>query len=127
MLTGLLDFSRIKLALSAGSPGDGRLLAVLQDPGALLPGGQPALASLTGWAQDSLDALLTQFFASTDPKALTTVANFARVYDASAVVAACGLSAAVLVRRSPTPPPRTPSAPCRRRCGRTTPSRTGSR
>jgi len=97
VLTGLLDFSRIKLALSPRSPGDGRLLAVLQDPSALLPGGQPALASLTGWAQDSLDALLTRFFGSTDPKALATVANFARVYDASAVVAACGLSAAVLV------------------------------
>ena len=97
VLTGLLDFSRVKLALSPGSPGDGRLLAVLQDPGALLPGGQSALVSLTGWAQDSLDALLTQFFGSTDPKALAMVANFSRVYDASAVVAACGLSAAVLV------------------------------
>jgi len=97
VLTGLLDFSRIKLALSPASPGDGRLLAVLQDPGALLPGGQSALASLTGWAQDSLDALLTQFFGSTDPKPLSIVANFARVDDACAIVAACGLSAAVLV------------------------------
>ena len=67
VLTGLLDFSRIKRALSPASPGDGRLLAVLQDPGALLHGGQSALASLTGWAQDSLDALLTQFFGSIDP------------------------------------------------------------
>jgi len=106
VLTGLLGFSRIKLALSPASPGDGRLLAVLQDPGALLPGGQSALASLTGWAQDSLDALLTQFFGSTDPKSLGTVANFTRVDDASAVVAACGLSAAVLVptiTNAPTP------------------------
>ena len=106
VLTGLLDFSRIKRALSPASPGDGRLLAVLQDPGALLHGGQSALASLTGWAQDSLDALLTQFFGSIDPTPLATVANFARVDDASAVVAACGLSAAVLVpaiTNAPTP------------------------
>jgi len=106
VLAGLLDFSRIKLALSPASPSDGRLVAVLQDPGALLPGGQSALASLTGWAQDSLDTLLTQFFGSTDPKPLSIVANFARVYDASAVVAACGLSAAVLVpaiTNAPTP------------------------
>lgn len=97
VLTGLLDFSRIKLALSPASPGGGRLLAVLQNPGALLPGGQSALASLTGWTEDSLDALLTQFFGGTDLGPLTTVANFARVYDAYAVVRACGLSAAVLV------------------------------
>ena len=111
VLTGLLDFSRIKLALSPASPGDGRLLAVLQEPGALLPGGQSALASLTGWAQDSLDALLTQFFGGTDPKPLSIVANFARVYDASAVVGTCGLSVAVLVPAiTDAPTPNTVSA-----------------
>ena len=40
VLADLLDFSRIKLALS---PGDERLLTVLQDPAALLPGQQSAL------------------------------------------------------------------------------------
>ena len=103
MLADLLDFSRIKLALS---PGDERLLAVLQDPAALLPGQQSALLSLTGWSQASVAALLTRFFGSQDLASLGSVPNFRRVYDAYAVVRSCGLSAATLVSaitNAPTP------------------------
>ncbi|MGD0246679.1 MAG: FHA domain-containing protein, partial [Streptosporangiaceae bacterium] len=94
VLADLLDFSRIKLALS---PGDERMLAVLQDPGALLPGQQSALLSITGWSQASVAALLTRFFGSQDLASLGSVPNFRRVYDAYAVVRSCGLSAATLV------------------------------
>jgi hypothetical protein len=94
ILTDLLDFSRIKLALS---PGDERLLAVLQDPAALLPSQQSALLSLTGWSQASVAALLTRFFGSQDVASLGSVPNFRRVYDAYAVIRSCGLSAATLV------------------------------
>ena len=103
VLADLLDFARIKLALS---PGDERLLTVLQAPGALLPGQQSALLSLTGWSQSSVAALLTRFFGSQDPASLGAVPNFARVYDAYAVVRACGLDAATLisaVTNAPTP------------------------
>jgi hypothetical protein len=94
VLADLLDFSRIKHALS---PGDERLLAVLRDPGALLPGQQSALLSLTGWSQASVAALLTKFFGSQDLASLGSVPDFRRVYDAYAVVRACGLTAATLI------------------------------
>ena len=81
MLGALLDFSRIKPALS---PSDGRLLAVLANPAATLPGGQSALLSLTGWSQSSVDALLTHFFGTADPASLSPVQNFRRVFDAYA-------------------------------------------
>jgi hypothetical protein len=103
ILADLLDFSRMKQALS---PRDGRLLAALQDPRALLPTQQPALLNLTGWAQASATALLTQFFGSPDLAGLGTVQNFRRVYDAYAVVRACGLDAATLlaaITNAPTP------------------------
>ena len=48
----------------------------------MLPNGQTALLSLTGWAPESVNALLTQFFGSTDPASLSSVENFRRVYDA---------------------------------------------
>jgi hypothetical protein len=94
VLTDLLDFSRIKLALSAA---DERLLAVVQNPSALLPTGQSALLSLTGWSQESLYALLTRFFGTADPTMIGSVRNFSRVYDAYAVVRACGLPAGTLI------------------------------
>ncbi len=93
-LTDLLDFSRIKLALS---PADERLLAVLQEPSAVLPNGQSGLLSLTGWSQDSVYALLTQFYGSPDLTGLGSVQDFSRLYDAYAVVRACGLAAATLI------------------------------
>jgi len=94
VLNTLLDFARVKQALS---PSDERLLAVLGDPGAPLPGGQTAVASLTGWAPTSLNALLTQFFGSTSMASLTSVENFSRVFDASALVQASRLNAAALI------------------------------
>ena len=108
VLTALLDFSRIKQALS---PADSRLLAVLQNPSATLPvspsaqqqpapalpASNSALLSLTGWDRASVNALLTQFFGSTDPASLSTVENLRRVYDAYTIVTACRLSASVLI------------------------------
>jgi pSer/pThr/pTyr-binding forkhead associated (FHA) protein len=103
VLTALVDFAAMKQALS---PSDERLLTVLQDPGAVLPNNQSALLSLTGWAQASLNALLTQFFDSTDLSSLSSVENFRRVYNAYLVVRACRLSAATLISaitNAPTP------------------------
>ena len=103
VLAALADFARIKQALS---PADGRLLAVLQNPSAVLPVSpaaaqspatalpvtSSALLSLTGWDRTSVNALLTQFFGSASPAALATVQNFRRVYDAYALVKTCGLA-----------------------------------
>ena len=92
--TALLDFARMKQSLS---PVDSRLLAVLMNPLATLPNGQTALLSLTGWAQDSVNALLTQFFGSTSPASLSGVENLRRVYDAQEIVRTCGLTASALI------------------------------
>ena len=94
VLAALADFSRLKQALS---PSDGRLLAVLGNPAATLPGGQSALLSLTGWSQSSVDALLTHFFGSADPASLSPVQNFRRVFDAYALVQASRLTAPALI------------------------------
>ena len=94
VLSGLLNFSRIKQALS---PNDQRLLQLLQNPSAILPNGQTALISLTGWTQVSINALLTQFFNSTAPANLADVENFRRVYDAYQMVQACRVSAPALI------------------------------
>ena len=94
VLGALLDFSRIKQALS---PSDGRLLAVLGDPAATLPGGQSALLSLTGWSQSSVNALLTQFFGTADPASLSPMENFRRVFDAYSLVHASRLTAPALI------------------------------
>ena len=85
MLTALLDFARIKQALSPSDEPAARGAAA--DPARRrCPSGQTALLSLTGWAQVSVNALLTQFFGSTDPASLSTVENFRRVYDAYTIV-----------------------------------------
>ena len=95
VLVALLDFARIKQALS---PNDQRLLSVLQDPSAYLPGGsQSALLSLTGWAQVSLDALLTRFFGNTRVARLSNIEDFRRVYDAYAIVQTCRVTASALI------------------------------
>jgi len=94
VLNTLLDFSRVKQALS---PADERLLAVLGNPAAPVPGGQTAVASLTGWAPASVNALLTQFFGSSDLASLTSVENFSRVFDAYALVQSSRLNAAALI------------------------------
>ncbi len=94
VLSALLDFSRIKQALS---PSDERLLQLLQNPGAILPSGQSALISLTGWAQISVNALLSRFFNSTSPARLGDIEHFARVYDAYQIVQACRVTASTLI------------------------------
>ena len=97
MLTALLDFSRHQAGPVARPTS--RLLAVLAlDPAATLPSGQSRrCSSLTGWAQSSVNALLTQFFGSTDPASLSSVENFRRVFDAYSIVQACGLTASALI------------------------------
>jgi Neuraminidase-like domain len=94
VLMALLDFARIKQALS---PNDSRLLAVLEDPTATLASGQSALLSLTGWSQESLAALLTQFFPGGAIANLTSIESFRRVYDAFTVVTTSRLSASALI------------------------------
>jgi GH18 family chitinase len=94
VLIAVLDFARIKQALS---PSDTRLLGVLQNPSAVLPDSTVALLKLTGWSQDSLNALLMQFYGDTQLSHLSHVENLRRVYDAYAVVTTCGLSASALV------------------------------
>jgi hypothetical protein len=94
VLQALLDFARIKQALS---PKDSRLLAVLENPAAKLPGGQSALLSLTGWSEASLVALLTQFFGTGELANLGIVESFRRVYDAFAIVTKSRLAASVLI------------------------------
>jgi hypothetical protein len=95
VLTALLDFARIKQALS---PNDERLLAVLQDPSAYLPGGsQSALLSLTGWAQVSLNALLTRFFGNTQVSNLSDIERFRRTYDAYSIVQTCRVTASAII------------------------------
>jgi hypothetical protein len=105
VLTGLLDFARLKAAIS---PKDERLMAVVQDPGALLPSGQSALLSLTGWSQASVNALLARFFGSTSSAPLGDVTNFARVFDAITLVRTCRVSASVLTAATTSAP--TPTA-----------------
>lgn len=94
VLVLLLQFARLKAALS---PNDERLLAILESPAAALPNGQSALLALTGWEQESVDALLSQFFASPQLAPLMHLENFRRVYDAYAIVTTCGISAAALI------------------------------
>jgi hypothetical protein len=103
VLAALLDFARVKQALS---PSDERVLQVLQDPGALLPNGQSALLSLTGWAQMSVNALSAQFFGDSSPNHLASVENFSRVFDAMTLVQACRVTGPALlsaVTNAPTP------------------------
>ncbi len=44
-----------------------------------------------------MNALLTQFFGSTDPASLSSVENLRRVYDAYAIVQTSGLTASALI------------------------------
>ena len=55
------------------------------------------MLSLTGWAQTSVDALLTQFFGSDSPAVLADIEKFARVYHAMQIVQTCRVSANTLI------------------------------
>jgi len=101
ILQGLMNFARMKQSLS---PGDERLLQVIQNPASTLPNGQPALVGLTGWIVPSINALLQQFFGSIQPAGLATVENFRRVFDAYALVQQCRISAAALIAATTTVP-----------------------
>jgi hypothetical protein len=105
VLNSLLNYARIKQALS---PHDQRLLVVLADPTATLPGAQSgrqrAMLSLTGWPQDSLNALLTHFFpgvglfpADTTAATLCSIDNFTRIYDAYTQATATRVSPGILM------------------------------
>src|SRR5262249_5502572 len=76
-LTAVLASARIK---AARSPGDGRLLAAIQDPAAVAADGTQPLLTLTGWALDSLQSLLTHFFGDADLSRLSSIEQFRRVY-----------------------------------------------
>jgi hypothetical protein len=102
VLTALLDFARIKAALS---PSDESLLAVLRNPDATLAGGGGALYALTQWAPASVAALLTHFFGDAKTAPLGHLDGFRRVYDAHAMVTRCGISAAALVKTTNDPTP----------------------
>ncbi len=103
VLTALLDFSRMKQALS---PNDERLMQMLQNPAAGLPNGQTAIISLTGWSQGSLNALLTQFFGNLAYSNISSVEGFRQVYDAYQIVQTARIAASTLisaVTNAPTP------------------------
>ena len=103
VLAAVLDFARLKQALSRG---DERLLNALQNPVASLPNGQSALLGLTGWAAVSAQALCARFFGVASLAPLGDVENFARVYDAMTLVQACRVTAPALlaaVTNAPTP------------------------
>ena len=103
VLAGVLDFARLKQALSRS---DERLLDGLQNPLANLPNGQNALLGLTGWAQVSVQTFCARFFGDASLSHLADVENFARVYDAMAFVQACRVTAPTLlaaVTNAPTP------------------------
>ncbi len=105
VLSSLLDFARIKAALS---PSDDRLLAVMKDPTRPLPNEDLALGTsaktrasmllgLTRWAPASMSALLVHFFGDTQLSHLSRIDGFRRIYDAYAAITATGVSAAPLL------------------------------
>src|ERR1019366_440762 len=102
VLSALLEFARIKAALS---PADESFLAVLRNPDVTLGGGGSALLALTQWDQSSLSALLMHYFGDTKTAPLGRLEAFCRVYDAYAMVTTCGISASALVRTTNNPTP----------------------
>jgi hypothetical protein len=95
VLTALLDYAHLKATFS---PDDERLLDVVEAPTALLPSGEDALITLTGWDPASLDSALARFsYARTD---LAQVGVFRRVFDALDLVQRTGVSADALIAAS---------------------------
>lgn len=95
----LLDFSRIKADLS---PGDERLLEVLQDPAAAMADPESLLYVLTRWERPSLDALLTRF--GKVAADLAHVETLRRVYDAYGWMKKLGVPAAALIEATTNEP-----------------------
>ena len=101
VLAALLDFGQLKAALS---PNDEQLLAVLNEPAAMLPSGESLLLSLTGWEQASLDALLAHFGkANAD---LARLETFDRVTDAYVPVKSLGIPSLALLKATTNEPDR---------------------
>jgi peptidoglycan hydrolase-like protein with peptidoglycan-binding domain len=95
VLKSLLDFARIKVAIS---PNDDELLQVLENPSLFSSDGvTPQIVKLSGWSPSSLSALLQHFFGSTQLSSLSSIENLALVFDAFALVTASRLSAAALL------------------------------
>jgi hypothetical protein len=91
-LRGLATYARLKAKFA---PSDERLLEALRNPAAVAADGTSPLPTVTGWASDSLEALL----AHTGKKRadLTHLDLFARIDAAYAVVSALGTSAAAAI------------------------------
>jgi hypothetical protein len=70
------------------------LLAALQNP---IVDGRPAIQGVTGWALDSLNALLQRFFGGFAPTLLSAVENLRRVYDAFAIIKTSRISVSDLI------------------------------
>jgi hypothetical protein len=105
VLGGLLTYARLKVAFSGSRTA---LLDVMDDIGAVQVNSTPALVSLTGWDQTSLDALLTRLYATTDLTTITDpLATIRRLDEAFAVIGATGVSAptfAAAATNAPTGP-----------------------
>jgi peptidoglycan hydrolase-like protein with peptidoglycan-binding domain len=87
-LSTLLDFARIKAALS---PNDERLLSLLQSPTA------DAATALTGWDIAAVVALLTRWSLGQDARTLGDFRAFRRVHDAYAMAKKMGISCQALL------------------------------
>lgn len=97
--TALLDFARIKAALS---PDDERLLCAIQDPAVATQSPDGLLFTLTRWTPDSLDALLTCF-----GKGIADLSHFdtlGRIYDAHAPLKTMGIPATALSKAATNEP-----------------------
>lgn len=98
-LIALLDFSRLKADLS---PGDERLLRVLQDPAAATADEEGLLHVLTRWDKASLDALLARF--GLEATGLARVEALRRVHDAYRWVKQLAIPAAALLEATTNEP-----------------------
>lgn len=97
-LLGLLDFARIKTAISSG---DESLLQVLQAPLAATANEDSLLFTLTRWTRTDLSVVLTHFGGGIPGRnqfgKLSSFELFRRVYDAVTLVRATGIPAQALL------------------------------
>lgn len=98
-LQDLLDYARIKAAIS---PGDESLLTVLKDPVAATANADSLLFTLTRWDRTSLNDVLA-YFGST----LTSLMHFdqfRRIYDSFALIKIMGILAKALIQATTNEP-----------------------
>ena len=91
-LEALLDFARIKTALS---PDDQSVLAILQDPAAATATAESLLFILTRWDQTSLQDVVTHFAGTLAD--LGSFAFFRRVYDAFDLIRVMGIGGRAMI------------------------------